>query len=159
MCIVGSSRRMRSILLSAVGITIWACSPFSLLAQDGTASLSGVVQDPTGAAIGGNGSVVLEAAGSGVRQVTQPDQRGSFRFSGLNTGTYTLSVRVPGFDTLKITQIVLAGEQRSLPAVRLSVGGSGCFSSDADPVWTHFLPTDQHSEPWRGTSRILSNPS
>jgi len=116
-----------------------ACSPLSLHPQGETASLTGVVQDPSGAVIGGNSSVVLEPAGGGVRRETQSDERGVFRFSGLWAGPYTLSIRVPGFDSVKVKQDLLAGEQRSLPPIRLNVGSSGCFSTDPDPERTRFL--------------------
>ena len=90
-----------------------AYSPFLLQGQLGAASLSGIVQDPRGAGIGGDGSVILEAAADGVQRVTRSDQGGSFRFSGLPAGTYTLSIRVPGFDSLTIKLLLLGGEQRS----------------------------------------------
>jgi len=134
-------RLLRWALLSAVGFTI-------LLAQDRTASLSGVLQDPTGAAIGGYwnaigeyaASVTLEGAGGRFRQVTHPDEQGRFHFSGLPAGTYTVSARSPYFDSLKIEQTLLAGEETSWPPVRLAQAGSGCgFSQKIDPVSTRFL--------------------
>ena len=140
---------MQWAFLSAAGLATWmTCSPFPLLAQDRTASLSGVLQDPTGAAIGGYwnaiggyaATVTLEAAWGGFRQVTHPDQQGSFHFSGLPAGTYTVSTRAPYFDSLKIEQTLLAGEERSWPPVRLGLGASGaCFSQNIDPVPTRFL--------------------
>jgi hypothetical protein len=140
---------MRCALLSAAGLASWmTCSPFPLLAQEGTASLSGVLQDPTGAAIGGYwnaiggyaATVTLEGAGGGFRRVDHPDQEGRFHFSGLPAGTYTISVRTPYFDSLKVKQTFLAGEERALPPVRLSLGASGaCFSQGIDPVSTRFL--------------------
>lgn len=126
-------------LPKVVGFAILlACLPLFLHAQEEPASLTGVVQDPIGAVIG-NSSVILEPAVGGVRQETRSDERGSFRFSGLPAGTYTLSIRALGFDSVKVKQVLLAGEQRSLPPVRLNVGSSGCFSSDAEPEQTRFL--------------------
>lgn len=131
---------MLRIFLSITVLVTWmACSRIPLLAQAGTASLSGVLQDSSGASIGRNGSVTLETKGDGLLQATQPDLEGRFHFSALPAGTYTVSVRVPGFDNLKIKQTLLAGEGRSLPPIRLNVGSSGCFSNGFDPQWTRFV--------------------
>ena len=73
-----------------------ACSPIFLYAQEASASLTGVLQDPTGTALVG-GSVNLEDEGGGSRQETQVDERGVFVFSGLRAGKYTLSMRRLGF--------------------------------------------------------------
>jgi Carboxypeptidase regulatory-like domain len=140
---------MPQALLSAAGLaTFIMCLPLSLLAQDRAASLSGVLQDANGEPIGGYwndiseyaASVTLEAAEGGFRQMTHPDQQGRFHFSGLPAGTYTVSTRSRYFDSLKIEQTLLAGEETSWPPVRLVQAGSGCgFSQKIDPASTRFL--------------------
>lgn len=121
-------------------IIFLACSPIFLSAQD-TASLTGVLQDPTGAALVG-GSVILESESSVIRQEIQVDERGMFRFSGLRYGKYTLSMRRLGFYGVKVKQDLLAGEQKSLPPIRLGVGVAGdCFSTDVDPESSQFPST------------------
>ena len=149
---------MRLVLLSTVSLAIWACSPLFLFAQDVTASLSGVVQDPTGAAIGRNGSVMLEAAGSGVRQMTQPDQRGSFRFQDWSPAHTPWAFECLVSNNAEDKRRLFSQESKGLcrPSGSASEGAAG-FSSDTDPVWTHFLATGPPSELWRGRSRMLSN--
>jgi hypothetical protein len=121
-----------------------ACSPLPLCAQEGTASLTGSVllaQVNGGEAIPG-GSVTLESVAGGARQETKSDERGVFRFSGLRTGKYLLSLRALGFDGVKVKLDLLAGEQKSLPPIGLNLAPSGCgFSSDTEPERTRFLYT------------------
>jgi hypothetical protein len=137
---IRTNRRTR--LVRRALLAIWIlCSPFPLLAQDKTASLSGVLQDPTGVAIGGYASVTLDSAEDGLRRTIHPDEQGNFHFSGLTAGRYTLSTQVLGFDSLKLDLTLLAGEQRSWPPVRLGLGSSGCFAQHIDPVSIRFLST------------------
>ena len=90
---------------------------------------------------GGNlgAPVILESTSGKVRYEAQADQQGAFRFSGLQAGSLTLSVRALGFDPVKAKLDLLAGEQRSLPPIRPNIGPSGCFTIGADPERTRFL--------------------
>ena len=67
-----------------------------------TGELSGVVTDPTGAAIVA-GKVVLKSDATGETQTAQTNATGEFRFALLRPGTYTLVVSATGFQdsTLK----------------------------------------------------------
>src|ERR1700730_5139253 len=117
--------------------TLLACSSPSLHAQDGTASVAGMWQDPNGAALVGV-YVILESA-VGAADQTKADEQGGFHFSGLRAGSYTLSIRALGFDAVKVKQDLLAGEQRSLPPIRLNVGINGdCFPASIDPERSRF---------------------
>jgi len=110
-------------------------------AQELTASLMGALQDPSGAALAG-ASVILESEGGGNRQEIQADERGIFRFLELKASKYTLSIRRLGFYGVKVKQDLLAGEQKSLPPIRLSVGVAGdCFPNDSEPERSRFLST------------------
>ncbi len=111
----------------------------ALLAQDNTASLTGVVQVFDGEAARG-GSVLLQSASGEVRRETPIEQGGGFRFSGLPADSYTLRIRQLGFFIVKLKQNLLASEQRSLPPVRLRLAPAGyCVNTDADPDETRFL--------------------
>jgi hypothetical protein len=66
-------------------------------AQSGTSSaISGTVLDATGAALPGASITATEVDTRAVRTV-QTNQDGRFLFSQVNPGTYTVSVRAPGF--------------------------------------------------------------
>jgi hypothetical protein len=114
------------------------CAPAFLSAQE-TASITGALQDPTGAPLVGS-SVLLEDGR--IRQEIQADERGIFRFSGLRAGKYTLSIHRPGFYGVTVKQALLPGEQKSLPPVRLSTGVAGdCFPIDTEPERSRFPST------------------
>jgi hypothetical protein len=72
----------------------------SAVAQQGitAATVSGRVQDPNGAAIGG-AVVIAKDEGRNISVSTMTDNNGRFRFLRLSTADYTLSVESKGFAT------------------------------------------------------------
>jgi len=111
-------------------------SPFSLHAQDGTASLTGVLQYRDGAALVGV-YVVLESAAGAAYQTTT-DEKGGYRLSGLPAGSYTVTVRAAVY-TVKMKVDLLADEQRLLPPVRFALAVAGdCFPIEAEPERSRF---------------------
>ncbi|MEJ2007274.1 MAG: carboxypeptidase-like regulatory domain-containing protein [Acidobacteriota bacterium] len=79
----------------------------SLYGQQGTATLSGQVTDPTGAAVPGAAVSVVDTT-TGTVQKTSTDSTGYFRVAALNAGTpYTLKVSAQGFKAYSTTDIVL----------------------------------------------------
>src|ERR1035437_4657164 len=71
-----------------------------VFAQETTAGLQGTVKDPSGASVA---SATVEISGPaliGTKKV-QTDDSGSYRFAALPSGSYTLTVTVPGFRTFK----------------------------------------------------------
>ena len=91
-----------------------------LAAQEATASITGIVVDPTGARIAA-ASVDLTSQDSGYEQNTRTDNEGSFRFTNLAPGAYILVFRSPGFLFEVKPIMLLAAEQRSIDAVVLRV--------------------------------------
>lgn len=92
-----------ALCLFLVGLGL--CSP--LYGQQGTATLSGQVTDPTGAAVPGAKVSVIDTA-TGLPQNTTADSTGYFRVTALNPGTpYTLQVTAQGFKAYSTTGIVL----------------------------------------------------
>ncbi len=89
--------------------------------QETTASLQGVVRDPTSAVVAG---AKLELTGSsliGNRQV-QSDEQGRYRFAALPPGDYLLTVGAPGFRTFKQSGITLAVGRIPTLEIKLEVG-------------------------------------
>jgi hypothetical protein len=85
------------------------------------ASLSGTVQDPTGAAIP-NATLTLTNLGNQQTQTATSSAQGSYRFGELPPEHYKLAVTAPGFKSSTYADIQLAAETpRDLPVV-LSAG-------------------------------------
>jgi hypothetical protein len=91
----------------------------------GSASLSGIVVDSTGAAVAGARITLAAAVGSPSRFATA-DNTGAFIFRNLPAGAYQLTilptVDMGSFVSPKIQ--LLAGEQRQLPNIVLSVAST-----------------------------------
>jgi len=91
-------------------------------AQVGSASLSGVVQDPTGAIIP-NAKVTLQNAATGAERTSQSNASGAFTFSAVASGDYKLTFQQAGFKQLVRSDIHLnPGDSLSLPDIHLELG-------------------------------------
>ena len=90
-------------------------------AQLGTAQLSGVVSDSTGAAIP-DAQVVLRSATEQASREAVANSTGEYVIPAILPGTYQLTVKKPGFQTETLTNIVLTAGQGSTLNVTLSVG-------------------------------------
>jgi hypothetical protein len=81
----------------AIFVLLTAVNSFPLLPQSGTSgAISGIVLDVSGAALPGADIRATEVDTRAVRTV-QTNLDGRFLFSQVNPGTYTVSVRAPGF--------------------------------------------------------------
>jgi len=122
------------------------------VAQDGTASLTGKVQDAAGAIIPGViAELGLERAPiSRFRAVT--DGAGIYRFSGLPAGEYDLRLSSMGFNhlTVKSTRIS-EGEQKSIPPLQLTI--ATCADHGVRES-IRFLPPGDHQGDFVGEVRL-----
>jgi len=85
-------------------------------------SISGVVQDSSGAAIA-QASVALVSSTTAVRQSSVSDDRGAYTFPVLPVGGYVLEVNHPGFRPYRRTGIILDTNDVLRLDVVLQVGG------------------------------------
>jgi len=93
-------------------------------AQVGVASLSGVVEDQTGAVIQG-ATVTLSNAASGAELTLTTNGSGVFTFAAVPSGDYALTVNHGGFNAVSQTGIHLnPGDALSLPAFALKPGAA-----------------------------------
>jgi hypothetical protein len=86
-----------------------------------TATLSGVVTDPSGAVVPG-ASAVLTSVEIGVSRTFTTDVLGRYAFNQLPAGTYRLSVTSKGFEAYRQQGIVLNAAQSATQNVTLIVG-------------------------------------
>jgi len=87
----------------------------------GTASLSGVVTDPTGAVIPGT-EVKATHEGTGVERTIKTDATGKFLFSQLPPGKYKVEIRMEGFRSVIHQHVELLVGTSSNLDVALEVG-------------------------------------
>ena len=93
--------RRESVLI--VAITLLVCGQaFAGV----TASISGTVRDPSGAAIVG-ATVTATNTGTGIKQTQNTNGQGFYSFQSLPLGTYTIDVQQKGFRTYRQTEITL----------------------------------------------------
>jgi hypothetical protein len=91
-------------------------------AQTVTGTITGTVTDPAAQAIVG-ASVTLTSGRTGDLRTTTTNELGTFTFTALQPGTYSLKVEHSGFKTLERTGIVLSANERlSLGEIPLSIG-------------------------------------
>jgi hypothetical protein len=94
-----------------------------LQAQVGTASLTGIVTDPSGAAIP-DAAVSLESMTRSTTRQTQTDSAGSYVFTSLLPDTYRLVVGAKGFSTKTTQNVEMGSGQGSTLNVTLELGTS-----------------------------------
>jgi hypothetical protein len=85
-----------------------------------TATLTGLVSDPTGAVVP-SATVQIVNAGTQVAHETVSDEQGRFLFSFLQPGSYQLNVSAPGFNKYQQTGITLNVNAPATVNVRLAV--------------------------------------
>src|SRR5215831_4185530 len=99
---------------------------FSAFAQNTSGSITGVVQDPSGAVIpGAQVSLINQEQGVTTTQ-TITNEAGLYVFSALAASTYTVTVELPGFKTYKKTDIKLfVNDKLGMAPIVLEVGAQG----------------------------------
>jgi hypothetical protein len=110
---------MKSCLLFCV-FAFAFCLPVTLTAQD-TASITGTVTDPSGAAVT-NAQVTLISTEHGINRTTTTNGSGDYLFASLPIGAYDLTVSDPGFKKYDAKGIILRVAEKTRVNVVLQVG-------------------------------------
>src|SRR5437870_5137604 len=99
---------MRASFLAAVLLLLLSSYVFG---QTSNATVGGTVSDATGALIPG---VTIKATNTATGIVTMvfSNEAGAYQFASLQTGAYTLSAELPGFQTQTYNQVTLGGSQQ-----------------------------------------------
>ena len=117
-------RRSRGVLgfwrsALCVGLLVLLGRP--VLAQLSSASLNGVVRDPSGAVVA-NASVGLRNVDTTVERTTVSNDAGNYVFQNITPGRYTLKVTASGFKSKQVSEFVLAVNQTATIDIPLEVG-------------------------------------
>ncbi|HTA81224.1 MAG TPA: carboxypeptidase regulatory-like domain-containing protein [Terracidiphilus sp.] len=97
-------------------------SPLASRAQELTATLSGVVADPSGAVVPNAVITITENGVNAAGRVVQSDGAGLFAVTNLPAGAYSVKVVAPGFETYEGKNIVLNVAEKHSLNVQLKAG-------------------------------------
>ncbi len=90
-------------------------------AQTFTSSITGIVSDPSGAAVGGATVELKNAGTNGVQDATTQND-GSYQFNNVGPGTYQITVTARGFKTYVKSNLILEAQVAARVNVPLEVG-------------------------------------
>jgi hypothetical protein len=128
----------------------------SVRAQVGTATVTGVVEDPSGAAIPGARVTLTNSANQATRAV-KSDSSGFFSFVDLPASTYQASFHMQGFADLVRRNIeVHIGDNLSIPGIHMqlaSVSQTVTVSSESNAI----VPTTSGETSYTLTSKQIQN--
>jgi hypothetical protein len=113
---------MKCRLAGALILLSILCLVSSAFAQD-TASITGTVTDPSGAAVV-NAEVTVSSPEHGIKRVTSTNGDGSYLVSAVPPGTYQLSIKAPGFKRFEASGIILRVASKARADAALQVGAT-----------------------------------
>src|SRR5438445_2641225 len=116
-------RKMQSLGLGLIFLALVAllCTENPAWGQEVTASITGTVSDPTGAAIVG-ATVTVRSVERGLTYTAVTNDSGIYRIAQLPVGSYELKVEKPGFASVAYPTFVLSLNQVARIDVPLKVG-------------------------------------
>src|SRR3989442_2378113 len=109
---------MRKLLLATVTCLFLSTHTF---AQPGNGKLGRTVEDATGALIPGV-SIMATNTGTGIVNAALTNDAGAYQFASLQTGTYTVTAELPGFQTQTRNGVALGVSQQVRLNFTLQVG-------------------------------------
>ena len=129
----------------------------TLAAQSISATLTGVVSDPSGAVVP-NATVKLRNEASGSERLTKTNSEGYYTFASVTVGNYAyeLIVEAAGFQVTKAGGIALSGAEKRNVNITLTVG-SNTQTVEVVGVATSIVPVDSGEKSSTLTSKELSN--
>lgn len=91
--------------------------------QEFRGTISGAVADPSGAAIPG-AAIVVKEAHTGATATTKSDTSGQYVVPFLLPGDYSITVKMPGFETVSRSGITLQSQEHPIVNLSLPVGST-----------------------------------
>lgn len=105
---------------AAMLLAILLCVAVPAIAQVGQASVTGTVQDATGAIVTGATVTLIDTA-SQVQRTAKSDSHGFFSFSNLPAAAYEVRIEMPGFTDLRRNIDVHIADHLEIPNIHLAV--------------------------------------
>ncbi|MGH9424663.1 MAG: carboxypeptidase-like regulatory domain-containing protein, partial [Thermoanaerobaculia bacterium] len=103
-------------------VSLFVCCAF-LRAADPTGTISGIIQDPSGAAVA-NARVTATAIATGLTRETVSANSGAFLFPLLPSGRYSIAAQAAGFERYEQRGIEVKTDQNATVAFTLKIGSS-----------------------------------
>jgi hypothetical protein len=117
-----------------------------LIAQD-TASITGTVTDPSGAAIP-NAQVSIQSQEHGITRSTTTNGDGNYLVSAIPPGSYELSISAPGFKKYEAKGIILRVAQKARADASMQVGTE---STEVTVIGTNVASVETQTNEVAGT--------
>lgn len=131
-------------------------APMRSNGQQITGSLTGSVQDATGAVVPG-AEVVLTDDASGTPRRTETNESGYFTIAAIPAGAYTLRVTAEGFNALERTNVIFrSGDKRNIADLVLQVGSTS-ETVTVTGVMDTVTPVDSGEQSTTVTAEQLQN--
>jgi len=118
----------------------------ALFSQD-TASVTGTVTDPSGAAIA-NATVTVKSAERGIERSTTTNSSGDYLVAGLPPGTVDVTVAAPGFRKYEAKGVILRVAQKARLDVGMQVGAT---TTEVTVLGTNVAQVETQSSDLTGT--------
>lgn len=126
------------------------------IGQQITGSLTGTVQDASGAVIPGAEVVLIEDA-TGTPRRSETNAQGYFTIAGVPAGVYTLRITSEGFSTLERTNVIFrTGDKRNVSGLVMEIGATTetvTVTGEMDTV----TPVDSGEQSTTVTAQQLQN--
>ncbi|MGD0096051.1 MAG: carboxypeptidase regulatory-like domain-containing protein [Terracidiphilus sp.] len=109
--------------LMSVGLVTLTLAPPVASAQTSNGTLTGTVNDPSGAAIVG-ASVSIQSVETGTTHAAVTIRNGTYRIESILPGTYSIAVNATGFAQAEIKDLVIPASVVTTSDVTLKLGGA-----------------------------------
>lgn len=115
-------KSFRTVLFSLLAVALLAGIAPGLLAQSSTTGgLTGTLTDPSGGVISG-ATVTLKNLGTGQMRTVTTDAAGSYKFTQLQPGHYSVTFSASGFKSVEVPSITISITETAVLNHRLQVG-------------------------------------
>src|ERR1051325_360355 len=112
-------RKLTLTLVVVCGLSGVVSSALHAQATDG--NLVGIVEDVSGASIGG-ASTELVSVATGIMRVASTDASGLYRYNNLPAGLYKLTARATGFNAATIHDVQVDLNKTTTANIKLQIG-------------------------------------
>ena len=115
-----SGKFLKSLFALVVLVLVCVSSSFA----QSTATLSGMVTDPSGAVVP-NARITVHSLATGIERVVVTDDAGIYVIPSLEPGDYQVQASASGFSLFTVQKVTLGVDQRVTVNMALSVGSAG----------------------------------